>query len=46
MQYDYGPGLVFPDMVIWLYGYMVIWLYGMVYDISHCIYLLTWYHDK
>jgi len=26
MQYDYGPGLVFPDMVIWLYGYMVmIW---------------------
>ena len=40
MQYDYGPGLVFPDMIIWLYGY------DMAYDISPCIYLLTWYDDK
>jgi len=27
-------------MVIWLYGY------DMAYDISPCIYLLTWYDDK
>jgi len=31
MQYDYGPGLVFPDMVIWLYGYDMAMILALVY---------------